>query len=241
MVRGGPTEWRRVLALESGDLAGGERVGRGPAEGTDSRPWMRFEAQSCVRIGRLVGFLQEAATPPSGPVAGGMNRLLRIPSPAMVVACAGAVRRTQRRGVRGGDDRISGHRRRLDPQPRLQGRHPARQRGQAERLRRRRDQGAARSTRPSSTPADRPVDALSWPTASPATAVISNTGATRARARHHLERPDRRRPVPGDLRSRRAQLHRTSATLGDESASGSGHRPDRGDLSSVATSTAYAS
>ena len=66
----------------------------------------------------------------------------------------GALRGAERRRVRGGDDRLRRHRRRLDPQSRLQGRHPARQRGQAERLRRQERSRRARSTPASSTPAE---------------------------------------------------------------------------------------
>ena len=140
-----------------------------------------------------------------------MKRFLRTPSPAMVVACAALF--VSLGGVSYAVATIGSerHRQRLDPQPRLQGRHAARPGGQAGRLRPQRRSRSRLSTPPSSSRC-RPRSLADGVTRQ---AVISTTGAT-VRARGVASSAQTGTgPVPGHLRPRRAPVRlrrRRSAT-----------------------------
>ena len=205
MLAGGLGRSRQFWLYEA-RFGGWRGVGRRPAEGAVSRPRTRFGRNPACGSADWWASCSPPQPLPSGPVAGRMKRI-RIPSPAMAIACLAlfvALSGVAYAAATIGSDE---HRRRLDQEPRLQGRHPARQRGQARRLRRRRDQGEQPGRQQAQRHQDRQGHQR-WRgrRLGPARRDLEHRRA-RARARHHVRQQDRRRPVPGDLRCRRAQLH----------------------------------
>jgi hypothetical protein len=148
-----------------------------------------------MRIGALVGFLQlDREPPPPRPVGLGMHRL-RTPSPALVIACialfvalSGAAYAA---ATLGAEDIVNGSIRNRDFKDGTLRGNEAKRDGFG---------GGAIKER-SLNPAEFDESKLGKVNSA------ATAGRRGAQPRDHVRREDRRRPVPGGLRHRRAQLH----------------------------------